>query len=372
MRFRRSSPIFSYAVLACLGLVILALGVILKQTIHRVRLSATVSELPKNHVVPVQALEEVVPTVLFPTSTSILSKTDYAKAQAQLDMLITSSSPALALETLKSWMSLYPGISRSCHGLVHHIGHEVYKKYGDFAEAMKSQDDVCGSGFLHGVIESHFATVADVQAEMNTICNAYTTTHTQAKCYHGVGHGIMFYTNNDLPKSVAYCGQYTEKEATIRCAEGVFMENFNTETDAHASLYLNAENPAEVCVNQPGAFKAACYFYAPLHYLSIHVDAYADALSWCLEQKAGYTNICAMGVGSRAIKQHIADPVFVESVCAAGTAEQMRWCLDGMVSYYLVHVDSLAKARSMCSLLREDHQELCFASIASRKGAFPE
>ena len=44
----------------------------------------------------------------------------------------------------------------SCHDLVHEVGREAYKKYGDFSEAMKYQDEVCNSGYLHGYIESRF------------------------------------------------------------------------------------------------------------------------------------------------------------------------------------------------------------------------
>lgn len=316
-------------------------------------------------------IEEVVILPFTLSTSTILTDTEYTKVQNYVIDLVKKESPAVALAQLKVLMKDSAAVSRSCHGLVHEIGHETYGKYNDFAAAMAYREDMCGSGFLHGVIETHFAKVDNVFKEMDTICNTYVTLNDKAKCYHGVGHGIMFYTENDLPMSIEHCDRYPDQEAKVRCAEGVFMENFNTEQKDHLSTYLDETNPASVCVTQPSIYKGTCYFYAPLHYLSLHVDAYEEALTWCLDQESGYQAVCASGVGSRAIKQHITNPKYVEKVCASGTPAQFKSCLDGMVSYYLVHVDSLSKAKEMCWTLKESSQQACEWSVMYREDFFP-
>lgn len=311
----------------------------------------------------------ILPFVL--STSTILTPVEYAKVQTYVLDLVKKESPTVALTQLKVLMKENASVSRSCHGIVHEIGHETYRKYNDFAAAMAYREDICGSGFLHGVIETHFAKVDNVFKEMDTICNTYSTLNDKAKCYHGVGHGIMFYTENDLPVSIEHCDRYPDQEAKVRCAEGVFMENFNTEQKDHLSVYLDNVNPASICVNQPSLYKGTCYFYTPLHYLSLHVDAYEEALTWCLDQEPGYQAVCASGVGSRAIKQHITNPKYVEKVCASGTPAQFKACLDGMVSYYLVHVDSLSKAKEMCWTLKESSQQACEWSVMYREDFFP-
>jgi hypothetical protein len=88
---------------------------------------------------------------------------------------------------------------------------------------MEFQSDICGSGYIHGVIEEHFAHVKDVNTEMFKVCATQ-----EGKCFHGVGHGFMYYTYNDLPQSLQLCDKYTDSFARINCYDGVFMENFAT------------------------------------------------------------------------------------------------------------------------------------------------
>lgn len=334
--------------------------------------NTAVQEIPELIVEPDS--EEKKNAVVFPfaiSSLTLLTNQEYTDVKKYLTDLIKNETPTASLSALQILMDKYPSVSRSCHGLVHEIGHETYAEHNDFAAAMAYRDDICGSGFLHGVIESHFAKVDNVFQEMDTICHVYTTLNEKAKCYHGVGHGIMFYTENDLPGSVIYCDRYSEKEARVRCAEGVFMENFNTEQKDHVSQYLDEQNPASICETQPSLYKGTCYYYAPLHYLSLHIDGYTEALTWCATLEKEYQAICASGVGSRAIKQHITNPRFVEKVCKSGTKAQFTSCLDGMVSYYLVHVDSLNKAKDMCFTLGQSSQQACEWSVMYREDFFP-
>lgn len=38
---------------------------------------------------------------------------------------------------------------------------------------MKYQDEVCNSGYLHGIIEARFSRSDDVFADMKTMCDPY-------------------------------------------------------------------------------------------------------------------------------------------------------------------------------------------------------
>jgi hypothetical protein len=86
-----------------------------------------------------------------------LSANEYKKLRNDLVEIVIKQNPRLALTTLREKASSNEAIARSCHDLVHEIGHEAYEKYGDFGQAMQYQNDMCNSGYLHGIIESHFA-----------------------------------------------------------------------------------------------------------------------------------------------------------------------------------------------------------------------
>ncbi len=370
IRIPRKYLLISIAFLAVLAILVVVKIIVWQPAI--IEPNAIVQETPK--VILDLSVEEQKNNIVFPftvSSSTLLTDQEYTEVKKYLVDLVKNETSTASLVILQILMDQYPSVSRSCHGLVHDIGHETYAKHNDFAAAMAYRDDICGSGFLHGVIESHFAKVDNVFEEMDTICNAYTTLNEKAKCYHGVGHGIMFYTENDLPGSITYCDRYPEQEARVRCAEGIFMENFNTEQKDHVSEYLDEQNPASICETQKSIYKGTCYFYAPLHYLSLYTDAYTEALVWCTTLDKEFQAVCASGVGSRAIKQHITSPHFVEKVCLSGTKAQFKSCLDGMVSYYLVHVDSLSKAKEMCLTLDQSSQQACEWSVLYREDFFP-
>ena len=140
---------------------------------------------------------------------------------------------------------------RSCHPLVHDIGHAAYEKYGDVAEAMKYQNEVCNSGYLHGIIERRFEESDDILADVNSMCDPYRRgSYLGWQCYHGLGHGVMFYTSNDLPRSLEMCDALERDFDRSNCANGVFMENFSADQKLHVSDYLKESDPFYPCAEQ--------------------------------------------------------------------------------------------------------------------------
>lgn len=165
-----------------------------------------------------------------------LTKEEYAAVKKELVGLLKQHDPKFILTTLRERVNGDAAVLKSCHALAHVIGHEAYEKYHDFGKAMQYQDEICNSGYLHGIIESHFEKSKDVFATMQTVCNNYPAgKYTSWQCYHGVGHGVMYFTENDLKKSLALCDIYKDAVASESCTNGVFMENFNADQKVHLS-----------------------------------------------------------------------------------------------------------------------------------------
>ncbi|HET6370372.1 MAG TPA: hypothetical protein VFG95_04205 [Nitrospiria bacterium] len=285
--------------------------------------------------------------------------------------LIRKQDPGVAFKRLREKIDTNPAMLSSCHSIVHAMGHEAYKKYGDLATAAGYEDDICNSGYLHGVIESYFEHVSDPSAVMKTTCNRYTPGRFAAwECYHGVGHGVMSFTKRDLSRSLDLCDSYEDPLASSSCTNGVFMEYFNMDEHEGRSEFQTDRGPFDRCDMQKPRRKNDCFLYSPQYYLTMHRDDYVGALKWCIGAKKPFHLPCSYGVGNQAIKHHIDDPKFVEGVCMKGRPEQVEPCIDGMVGLYINHFGSLEPAKALCPRLLERNQKVCDAVVKARSVLF--
>lgn len=310
-----------------------------------------------------------------PPTTSIasqeLSQKEYLSVRDELIQILSDQNPRIALTTLREKITSNEKIARSCHDLVHELGHKAYEKYGDFGQAMQYQDEICNSGYLHGIIESHFSQSNDIFATIRTVCQQYNPeSFIGWECLHGVGHGLMYFTENDLPKSLSLCSSFTDTFSPKACINGVFMENFNVDQKLHVSKYLKENEPLYPCAKQKLDYKADCYLYAPTYFLSLHKNQYLDALSLCKTAEKKFQLICVSGVGSQAIKENINNAKFVETVCMHGSREETNACVTGMIGLYINHFGRLTEAKLLCGKLEKTNQTTCQEVIASQEALF--
>lgn len=301
-----------------------------------------------------------------------LSSSEYTELKKEFKQIINEKNPTEAIEMLQEKIDIDPKIERSCHGLAHEIGRYAFAKYG-FTEALIYQDDICGTGYIHGIIEAYFVKVDNPKEAVLSACSTGTLHEQIGKCRHGVGHGLMFYSKNDVTASLKNCDLFTDAPGRIQCAEGVFMENFNSDERFHTSKYLDTKNPFYPCDRQTNFYKDPCYFYAPDYYLHLHPNNYNNAIKWCDSAEPDFILKCDMGVGSRTMKYNMGSPEFAEKVCMlANTRTKQTFCIDGMVSYFLVHYNSLSRGRKLCPILEESNQATCYQSVINRSTLFLE
>lgn len=247
---------------------------------------------------------------------------------------------------------------------MHEIGRAANEKYEDFGDAVKYHDEICSGAYLHGLIESRLSESTDVFADMKALCDPYSAeSFLGFECYHGLGHGAMFYTANDLPRSLEMCDAFATSTERSSCASGAFMENFNTDQKLHLSEFLREADPFYPCMEQAKRHKSDCYMYAPTYFLSLNNDDYADALVWCRGAEAGFRLACTYGVGAHTMKENMSDPKFVESTCAKGEPRQVAQCIGGMVNMYTVHHAAIEPGLALCSRLETSNQQTCYSTV---------
>ncbi|MFI9270908.1 hypothetical protein ACIGXM_09390 [Kitasatospora sp. NPDC052896] len=276
------------------------------------------------------------------------------KLMAEMD----ATDPGVALADLDRITKAKPYTVRFCHPIAHELGHAAVKRYNhDFAKVLSFPHDTCAEGYLHGAVEEMLAASTDPGKDLLTLCQPKMA----GPCVHGVGHGTMFVTKQNVPAARDLCNKFTTETRRIECSEGLFMQLFGPdEEDENAKAQLPADKlaaqPQYPCPEQPALFQSACYFYAPTFFLSSHdypdhPEVYAQALTWCLSAKQdGGATDCSRGVGSRTMKYNLDREDWVAQQCAsAGEAWQRKACAEGMVSYYTVNYTDAGAAGRLCA-----------------------
>lgn len=291
----------------------------------------------------------------------------YEQQKIFLRQVVVRQDPGRAMDALESVLELHPELSNLCHGLAHEIGHAAYERY-NFTEALAYENDLCGSGYVHGLVESHLDQAENIEEEIKNVCLPDA-----ARCFHGIGHGLMYHSNNDLEWSLTLCESLDREFQQIACAEGVFMEHFDTDSRFHTSEFLDPADPYTACRNRSAVHEHVCALYAPRFYLRVHPKQYSDAFAWCRNDvPASPGGMCAKGIGSVAMKRNIQSPLVVEGICQSGTDEQIAQCIRGMASYYIVHFASSKKGAELCPKLEEEHRTVCEKTVQELMFAYPD
>ncbi|MFJ1705500.1 hypothetical protein [Kitasatospora sp. NPDC088346] len=269
-----------------------------------------------------------------------------------------ATDPGVALADLDKISKDKPYTVRFCHPIAHELGHAAVVRYQqDFQKVISFPHETCAAGYLHGAVEEMLANSKTPEQDILTLCAPKNT----GPCIHGIGHGIMFVTKQDIPAARALCNKFPTDSRRITCSEGLFMQLFAPdEEDEKAKANLPADkiakDPLYPCPEQPALFQSACFFYAPTFYLSSHdyanhPEAFADALKWCLNGKAsGGANDCSRGVGSRTMKYNLDREDWAANQCAtAADTWQRQACAQGLVSYYTVNYTDAGAAGRLCA-----------------------
>lgn len=284
----------------------------------------------------------------------------------QLEHIVAENTPKEAFQFLDAEIEHNAEVFRDCHRYVHVIGHEAFEKYG-FAGAMEYQSDLCGSGYTHGVLETYLEGSDNLESDLATICSEF-----DGPCFHGVGHGLMFYTDYNIDRSLNLCEVFPTQPQRVQCSEGVFMQLFNVEP----SVYIeNFSIPTifDVCDTVDSLHQSACYFYAPRYIVRINEDRFTEAIDACKSIQTAGRFDCIRGVGSVMMKMNVKQPTYVEEMCSSfSNRNEQEMCITGMSSYYLVNFASPKKASELCPMLSTENQGVCEKTINDRAHWYPQ
>lgn len=287
--------------------------------------------------------------------------------QNKLVQLLQEKDPRASFDYLRSAIKEDAALARDCHPLLHYLGHSAYEKYQDFNKTVSYQDGLCNSGYTHGTIEAHFMASNDIDATLKSTCPYQDNkiTFQQWQCYHGIGHGTMYFTDKDLPQSLSLCESLPTSVARSSCANGVFMERFIIVNHSGSPTTSSSNINTALCAQQAEAYKSDCYFYAPTAYLERRVNDYAGAFEDCENSEKEFIHACMYGLGGQVMKENITKPEVAKEICKKAPKKYIASCVEGAISLLINHHGSTAEVETLCATTFSHYKAICLEKIKS-------
>ncbi len=188
------------------------------------------------------------------------------------------------------------------------------------------------------------------------------------QCDHGLGHGLMYYTDGDMEDAFLLCGML-EGDHAESCENGVWMEVFNAEVLTQEREMVS-QDPLDLCKNAAVA-KVDCYTYVPTQWSYRGEVAYEEMFDLCRKAEYGYDVICVAGVGSEAMKRNMLSPSDVFLLCeSAPSAKYRDMCVSGMASMYMNQRGSYESGVELCEGAPASLVSACTARVAAKEAFF--
>jgi len=286
--------------------------------------------------------------------------------------LVKNEGVQAAFKDLKSRYGSTPFIAAYCHPLTHLIGQVATDKYPEVSQAYTHGDPFCSDGYYHGVLEgTAFKLGKDkLLASLNSICakipgkEKYLINY--YNCVHGLGHGLMAITEDELFESIKYCDSLTGFFEQNSCYSGVFMENVMVDNRNHFTKYLRPDEPMYPCSAVENKYKNSCYLIQTSYVLKITGGDFIKVFESCKGvDNASFRATCYQSLGRDASGQNLSNIGETKKTCDLGKGyEQKSNCIIGAVKDFLYFYHSDAEAKQLCGSLDSDLQDICLSTLA--------
>lgn len=296
------------------------------------------------------------------------------------ETLVVTSKPSDALAAMSGAVTSL-GFLPGCHELTHYIGQESYRKFRSIKEAFSEGTYECYGAYYHGVIEGFFSEFRRKvpNAEYDSLAPILIDTCEQARgetpvlyteCLHGIGHGLMFISDMDVPRALSVCDTLTLKSERQSCYGGVFMENSTSTTqDGHVSVWVRSDDPSYPCTVLDAPYKASCYQYQGTY---VAVQTVGEAGSWdavitfCNRIPEEFRQDCFFTIGTNQ-PSGTEDLTRMYAVCSQASDESLRQaCVRGVVASLTGwYQGDPARSVRLCSAVSSEDSAICYRQIGS-------
>ena len=259
-----------------------------------------------------------------------------------------------------------------CHQPAHKAGRFAYDLFS--REAFVAAGSECHSGGLHGAIEAYFHEngIANLTEDIDQICRPEANSFFDHQCIHGIGHGLMAWSDYALPDVLKYCDRLPRLAAS--CWSGAFMENVVGGLAQHhhdggsaPSKYLS-NDPHYPCTIVEDKYKAGCYFYQTSRMIQLFDGDFTKVAAACSETNQAYQMHCFSSMGRDVGGRFRGDPVGAINSCGSVLKGVMRiHCLNGAVQDAFWDASGQDNAMTFCKKLVDTaEKESCYKTTLTR------
>ena len=264
-------------------------------------------------------------------------------------------------------------VRAQCHPLTHVIGRTAAGMFSSVGEAYLNGDSFCWSGYYHGVMEGIIDVIgySNITSSMDSICQdvavrgRYNFDH--YNCVHGLGHGVMVLTQNELFDSLKICDNLQDSWERSSCWSGAFMENIIVDNKNHVTKYLNPADPLYPCNAVGEQYKGTCYLMQTSYMLKVTNEDFAKVFALCGAVEANFQSVCYQSLGRDASGHSVSDGTRTKAVCVLGKDfMQQSNCVIGAVKDFISYHHSDVEAKALCSSFEDVQlQAVCFSTAES-------
>lgn len=261
-------------------------------------------------------------------------------------------------------------VRAQCHPLTHVIGRKAAGMFSSVGEAYLNGDSFCWSGYYHGVMEGIIDQIgyANITAHIDSICRdvaakrQYSFDH--YNCVHGLGHGVMVITQNELFESLKICDNLNNSWERTSCWSGAFMENIIVDNKNHFTKYLNPQDPLYPCNAIEEQYKGTCYLMQTSYMLKVTNEDFAKVFVLCGTAETSFRSICYQSLGRDASGHSVSNVEQTKATCLLGQDFFSKSnCIVGAVKDFISYHHSDAEAKVLCSSLEDEElQSVCFST----------
>jgi cytochrome c553 len=287
--------------------------------------------------------------------------------------LAYTQGPKHALTVFAEMIETDPTV-RVCHRIAHALGAGALAHYdGAVGPAFADGNAVCWSGYYHGILERAFAGVSEEElpAVSRRLCSSDQVRKSDFvayQCVHGLGHGLMIYTNYDLPLALETCDALSTGWDQTSCTGGVFMENLQTSYGSR-SKWLRDDDPLFPCPTVAERHKLYCYLMVTSRILDVVGGDWQQTVDWCRKVEEGWVQTCFQSLGRDASGRTLQDPQKIIRICSLA-GDMTDQCLYGAARDITSMDAGARRSAGFCAATMARYRAACFTAIGTILGGF--
>jgi hypothetical protein len=286
--------------------------------------------------------------------------------------LAYKEGPQKALALLATDDRTIPGVHADCHQISHWVGHAGLLYYHhDAGQALSHGAMTCNSGYYHGVLQLALAGLPrdKVVKKARHLCDApavNTEDFLLYQCVHGLGHGLMIYSGDDLPWSLKTCHKLLSDFDRVSCTGGVFMQNLDTTMGV--SKYLSSKNPLYPCNIVAERDKVYCYLMVTSRINTLDGFNWRKTAAWCRKAEPGWVATCFQSFGRDAsgVSRYVPKDTIRLCSFAGRNADE---CLYGASRDYANNYAGGKEAAVLCNQSPKRYRGKCYEGIGTILGS---